>query len=60
VAATQGRPEVTMGEIQCPRCKRTFITELHDVRFRAGSFYDSDRGESYDQLCEDCHREVVK
>jgi hypothetical protein len=49
-----------MGEIQCPRCKRTFITELHDVRFRAGSFYDPDRGESYDQLCEDCHREVVK
>ena len=60
VAAFPGRQEVTMGEIQCPRCKRTFITELHSVRFRAGSFYDPERHESYDQLCEDCHRAVVK
>ena len=60
VAANQGRQEVNMGEIQCPRCKRTFITELHNVRFRAGSFYDPERDESYDQLCERCHREVVR
>ncbi len=62
VAARQGRWEVIsqMGEIRCPRCKKTFVMELNETRFRAGSFYDDDREQSFDQLCEDCHREVVK
>jgi len=60
VAAFQGRQEVTMGEIQCPRCERVFNTRLDAMRFRSGSFYDADREESFDQLCEDCHRAVVK
>jgi phage terminase large subunit GpA-like protein len=54
-----GRREVNMGEIQCPRCEETFITEWHEVRFRAGSFYDAERDESFKELCEDCHREVT-
>ena len=59
MAANQGRREVTMGEIQCPRCEETFLTEWHEVRFRAGSFYDSELDESFGELCEDCHREVT-
>lgn len=54
-----GRREVNMGEIQCPRCEETFITEWHEVRFRAGSFYDAERDESFKELCEDCHRELT-
>jgi len=49
-----------MGEVRCPRCKKTFVTELNETRFRAGSFYDEVREQSFDQLCEECHREVVK
>lgn len=49
-----------MGDIQCPRCEDLFITEFDAVRIRSGSFHDSDRNESFDQLCEDCYREVVK
>ncbi|WP_160163340.1 hypothetical protein ACODNH_00275 (plasmid) [Haloarcula sp. NS06] len=49
-----------MGEIQCPRCEDVFIAEFDEVRIRSGSFHDSDRNESFDQLCEDCYREVVK
>jgi hypothetical protein len=30
------------------------------MRFRSGSFYDAEREESFDRLCEDCHRTVVK
>jgi phage terminase large subunit GpA-like protein len=60
MAATQGRREVTMGEIKCPRCKREFHTRFDSMRFRSGSFYDAEREESFDRLCEDCHRTVVK
>jgi transposase-like protein len=62
VAASQGCREVRyqMGEIRCPRCKKTLVTELNETRFRAGSFYDEVREQSFDQLCEECHREVVK
>lgn len=62
VAARQGRWEVIsqMGDVQCPRCEDVFITEFDAVRIRSGSFHDSERNESFDQLCEDCYREVVK
>ena len=59
MAATQGRQEVTMGDIKCPRCKDTFLPEYDGVRFRAGSFYDPERDEQYSQICEDCHRELT-
>jgi hypothetical protein len=48
-----------MGAIQCPRCKKTFQTEYDPERFRAGFFYDSERDEEYDQVCEGCHRELT-
>jgi len=45
-------------EITCDRCGRTFHKELDRMRFRSGNFYDGQREESYDQICEDCHREL--
>ena len=61
MAASQGRQEVIsrMGEIQCPRCKWTFQTEYDPERFRAGTFYDSERDEEYEQVCKGCHRELT-
>ena len=47
-----------MPTIQCPRCDREFHTLFDEMRFRAGSFYDPDEEESYDQVCEDCAREL--
>jgi hypothetical protein len=48
-----------MGEIQCPRCEKVFNTFLDKVRMRSGSFYDSERAESFEQLCEECYRVVM-
>jgi len=61
VAARQGRWEVIsqMGDVQCPRCEEVFNTRYNPVRFRAGSFYDPERDEEYEQVCEDCHRELT-
>jgi hypothetical protein len=60
--AGAGEPqEVTlMGTIHCERCNRDFNTLYDNPRLRAGSFYDTEREESFDELCEDCYREVVK
>ena len=49
-----------MGEIQCPRCEKVYNPTYDGMRFRSGTFHDPGRGETYDQLCERCHREVVK
>ncbi|GAA5434455.1 MULTISPECIES: hypothetical protein [Haloarcula] len=48
-----------MGDVQCPRCEEVFNTRYNPVRFRAGSFYDPERDEEYEQVCEDCHRELT-
>jgi hypothetical protein len=48
-----------VGNIQCPRCEKVFNTFLDDERMRLGSFYDSEREESFDRLCEKCYRFVM-
>lgn len=50
------------GTTTCPRCNETF-GPLDEMRFRAGKFaeeLDDDMTVIYDELCEDCHREVVR
>jgi len=59
MAANQGRREVTM-EFTCPHCRKTFNTRYDEVRIRSGSFRIPGEDEPVDQLCETCHREVVK
>jgi hypothetical protein len=49
----------TLGTVQCPRCEEEFHTLYDEVRFRSGSFHDAEREEAYEQLCEECHREVT-
>ena len=49
-----------MATVQCPRCKREFETMFDEVRFHSGHFFDDARGKAYDQLCDDCHRDVVR
>ena len=33
---------------------------MDEVRFHSGHFFDDARGKAYDQLCDDCHRDVVR
>lgn len=52
-----------MSEIECPRCTETFHKMFDDERFRSGRFTEElpdGTIEVYTQLCEDCHREVVR
>ncbi len=56
----RGPQEVrNVGNVQCPRCEKVFNTFLDDERMRLGSFYDSEREESFDRLCEKCYRFVM-
>ncbi len=49
-------------ETTCDRCQKRY-GPLDDMRFRAGNFREEQPDgtvETYDQLCEDCHREVTQ
>lgn len=52
-----------MATTTCPRCEEEYHDEYDDMRFRAGIFTEelpNGRTKQYDQLCEDCHRDVVR
>lgn len=49
-----------MTTVSCDRCGEQFNTYYDEVRLRNGDFSEPGGEESYDQLCEDCHRDIVK
>jgi len=52
-----------MAKIDCPRCERTFCTQYDEPRFHAGRFVETlpdGTVAEYDQVCTDCHRELVR
>jgi hypothetical protein len=47
----------------CPRCETVYHDYLDDERFRSGAFSEDlpdGTTVTYDTLCEDCHRDVVR
>lgn len=51
-----GEPAV----IECDRCEDQYHRLYDDMRFHAGEFFDPEREKSYSQLCDPCHRDLVR